>query len=539
MKRKHIILVTSILFLILVISSGLIIAHRTKTQIHEIFQLNQERKREGYYLSEFEWEMLGTAYYLDHGQYIKALSTLNTIHKKLTTTEGLLHIPTFSSDEEKLEFYLHLQNPKTGAFQMDDSFPLFTYIGNTANMIDFIEDVSKNAQTPFRLKYPLTFLDDIHTPEKLRELLDDISRVGWIGAQFKTPYVCLAELQALIEQAERLDLYAFSPEWKQTFYQWCYDNQDEETGLWGARSRRTNTLLHGGSLDDSEKIIKLFIDHDGNEIHPEFPLKYRDTMFATALEKLSVPMPDDLDELHEWILIKDRGIRFLTRYLWNNATVHEKEATRKLLEEFVKIRFEQYYIKNEGAFSLYPHAEHADLDGTGEALGMYKYTGALSREKQQRLWGDPQHNVLDLGTYEVSEMTEDDFAVITKYSDMNSLRFYAIDPTSHHLDEHVEGVFYPRETSVLDIVDVLPKLEEWVKTTPQNMGNWMTKENILQNFLADIHIEPVPVSQEMPLEQANEILQRHCKLVIIGFDVLQIPRYKMTRTCAIRYNQEQ
>ncbi len=79
------------------------------------------------------------------------------------------------------------------------------------------------------------------------------------------------------------------------------------------------------------------------------------------------------------------------------------------MEEFMKIRFENYYIENEGAFSLYPHADHADLDGTGEAIGMYKYLGVLSSEKQRILWGDPEENITDLGTYEVSELKENDF----------------------------------------------------------------------------------------------------------------------------------
>jgi hypothetical protein len=340
----------------------------------------------------------------------------------------------------------------------------------------------------------------------------------------------IGELGSLVQEAECLGLYSFSPEWKQTYLQWCYDNQDEETGLWGARSRRDNTLLHGGDVVDSEKMISKFIDSDGNEIYPEFPLRYRENMFATVLEKLSGPMPDDLDELHDWILTNNRGIRFLTRYLWKNATVEEKDATRARLEEFVKIRFEFFYLNDEGAFSLYPHAAHADLDGTGEALSMlYKDTGALSEEKHHRLWGDPKEYVIDLGTYEISDITKEDFALITPYSEINSLRFYASDPNSQYLED-VKGVFYPKETSVLDIVDVVPKVEKWVKTTSQNMGNWVTKESILQNLLAVRHIKAVPVSYDMPLELANAMLHRHSLLVVIGFDMLQVPRYKIVYT---------
>ena len=113
---------------------------------------------------------------------------------------------------------------------------------------------------------------------------------------------------------------------KQAFLQWCYNNQDQATGLWGPRSRGSYTLLNGGDITDSEKMIKLFLDYTGAEIYPEFPLRYREVMFASALKKLSRPMPDDLDELHDWILSQDRGLRFLTRYLWNNASQAEKKA---------------------------------------------------------------------------------------------------------------------------------------------------------------------------------------------------------------------
>ena len=134
---KKTILLTISVFVILFILSGMTLAIRTKTQVKEIFKLNEERKSEGYYVSEFEFQMLAAIYYLDHRDYIKALSTLNTIHKQFKTTERLIKIPEFSNKKEQLEFYKTLQNPRTGAFMRDDSYPLFTYIGVTANMIAY------------------------------------------------------------------------------------------------------------------------------------------------------------------------------------------------------------------------------------------------------------------------------------------------------------------------------------------------------------------------------------------------------------------
>ena len=524
MKYKKIISITFLVVLALFIGTGILMTIQVKTKLKEIFKMNEVLKSEGYYLSEFEFKMLAQAYYLDHGQFVKALSDIGKIHRQLTKKENLIKIPEFSDNKEKLEFYINLQNPVTGAF-LEGSYPVFAYFGVTSNMIHYIEDLSKTAEEPFKLKYPLRFLDEINTPEKLINLLDDLSKVGWIGARFKTPYVSIGELWSLAEDAERLNIYSFSPQWKRAYIQWCYDNQDEETGLWGSRLRRSGKLLDGGSLTDSEKIISKFIDSNGNEIYPDFPLKHRDKIFSTALGRLSRPMPENMDDLHEWILDRDRGTRFLTRYLWKNASVENKESAKRLMEEFMKIRFENYYIENEGAFSLYPHADHADLDGTGEAIGMYKYLGVLSSEKQRILWGDPEENITDLGTYEVSELKENDLALISGDPVINSIRFYRTVPVNDYI-EPAEGVYYPSGTSVPDVTDVLPKIEKWVKETPQNMGNWVTKENLLNN-LADIEIKSIPVMKELPLKYANEILQNNSALVMVGFDLLQVPRCKI------------
>lgn len=531
MSRKRIIAVISVLVVIFLFGSGIAIKNNVKMKVREIFKLNGELKSEGYYMAEFEFKMLGVAYYLDKGQYITAYSRLNQIHKQLTTREGLIKVPEFSDKKEKLKFYLNLQNPRTGAF-MDDSYPLFTYIGTTLNVAAYVNRLAQEAGEPFQLKYPLKFLDEINTPEKLKTFLDDLSTVGWIGAKFRTPYVEAAELAESIYypgDMARYNLYAFSPEWKQALLRWFYDNQDSKTGYWGARLRSSEELLESGDLVSTEKIIKLFVDNKGNNLHGEFPLRNKDEMFATTLQKLAEPIPADLDELHDWILRRDRGIRFLTRYLWSSASPDNKNSARKLMEDFVRIRFEKFYIEREGAFSLYPGAEHADLDGTGEGLGMFDNIGALSSEKQELLWGPPDKNITDLGIHEVSELKESDFTPIKNSQGINSIRLYRTDPGPGNYTSDVICVNYPKETPVLDVMDLVPKATRWVNTTSQNMGNWVTKEDILHTELAGINIQPVPVLKgNLPLNLANEELQKNRELTVIGFDMLQIPRYKMT-----------
>jgi hypothetical protein len=520
------ILFSSILgvFLVFIVSVGGF-SYLTFNKVNETFRLNAQLKKEGYYLSEFEFELLGAAYSLDHGQYLKGLAGLDRIHEKMKTGQGLVKIPDFSGPEEKLDFYLDLQNPKTGAFYSNDSDHPFAYIGVTANMIEFIEDLSKQADRPFHLKYPLRFLDQINTPEKLNPFLDDVSRVGWIGAKFKPPFVCIIELRDLIEQGDRLGTYSFSSEFKHAFLQWFYDNQHPDTGLWGPRDLNSGELIDGGDVGDSGKVIKMFVDRQGNDIHPEFPLRYVNKIFASSLEKLTAPMPNDMDELHRWILDKDRGFRFLTRYLWQKASVDDKEAARKLIEDFIRIRFDKYYVAKEGAFSLYPDTGHADLDGTGEAIGMYGYIGALSTEEQMRLWGESAETIVDLGRHRVSEIGETEIGQVSNHPEVNSVRLYGADPEDDFLG-NVEAVLYPGDSKVLDLADLLPRLEEWLATTPQNMGNWVTKDRIFHR-LASIDIRPVPVFRENLVKHANEIYRNNSELVLIGLDELQVPRVRI------------
>lgn len=524
MKTKKALPLTILIVIALFAVSGILIISRFQKQLNEIFKMNATLKKEGYYLSEFECQLLGIAYYLDHGNYKKAGTELNNIHSQLTDREGLVKVDEFSDDREKLDIYLHMQRSSTGAF-MNESYPLFTYFGPTSNMILYIEDLYNNTGEPFRLLYPLKFLDEINTPEKLVVLLDDLSKSGWIGSRFKTPFVEIGELWTLAMDAERLGLYTFTSEWKKAYFQWCYDHQDEETGLWGSRNRRTGKMLNGGNLTDSEKIISKFIDSDGNEIHPEFPLKHGDKIFRTALDKLSEPMPEKLDKLHEWILDNDRGNRFLLRYLWKNASSGEKVAAKKKFEEFIKIRFENYYNETEGAFSLYPHSEHSDLDGTGEAVGMYKYLGALSYEKRNLIWGDPDKIITDLGSHAISELKESDLAMIAGKPGVNSIRLYNTQPADDFI-ENTTGVYYPGETKVPDLADLLPKIENWVRETPQNMGNWVTKENLF-NTLASVKFNTIPVFNGLSLKGANEILDNNSELFLVGIDLLQVPRYKI------------
>jgi len=506
------------------------VAYKTKSKVEDAFALNEQRKAEGYDLSWFEFQGLAALYRLDHGDILEGLSVIDRLHGKLSTTEGLARIPEFTDAKQTLEFYRNLQHPVTGAFYPDVRDPLFAYVGVTANMINLIKDLSGKADEPFRLKYPLRFLNRIDTPETLRAFLDDASTVGWVGAETKPPFVAAIEVMDLLEQSEELGIYAFSDAWKQAFYQWFIDNQDPETGLWGARMRGSGKIIGGGGLEESEKVIKLFVDNRGNDRIFGFPLPNKDRIFASVLDRLDPPMPDDPMRRHEWILIKDRGIRTLTRHLWKDASPAHRDAAKRLIEDFIALRFERYFVEPDGAFSLYPDAGHADLDGTGEALGMFKYIGALSPRMQTRLWGAPGETIADLGRIGTARIDRDVLSLVLDHPAVNSVRFYAADPGAALLTG-VAGVHYPRGRTVLDTADLLPRVLRWAETTEQRMGNWVGKDLVLQRAG---FIEPgeIPVFGGDVAERADAILKRGGILAAVGFDVLQVPRVKVVYTCA-------
>ena len=508
------------------------LAAHISSLIPALFKLNKQCQEEGYYMAEFEFKMLGFAYQLDQGRYVAAISGIRRLHQQLRSRQGLTKVPRFNDKRKELEFYLALQNPRTGAF-MDDSFPYCTYDSPTQNVLEHLEALAKATAQPLRLKYPLKYLDDINTPPQLTAFLDDVSNVGWLASRFpQTSFVFARELLAYCKEDNvlvRNNLYTFSPEWEQAMLQWFHACQDPETGFWGPKSRGSGKLWKL-DLDNTASIVKAFVDNDGNDIHPAFPLRYKSPMFASVLKVMSEPLPGegDLGEWHEWALKMGKGTYLLTRYLWKDAPEEHRTAAANSIEQYLRIKFDKYFIPKEGAFSYYPGSQHATLDGTSGGIGVFFDLGAFSAERQRRLWGGPEKTCADLGQRGVSKLTERDFAPIMDRGNVNSVRFYPRVPGAEDYAAGATGVFYPRPAPVLDIVELVPRIRTWLETTSQSMGNWVSREE-LSNRLSRTGIGPVPVWRgEIPLAQLNQVLKENQALAVIGFDALQVPRCRIT-----------
>lgn len=539
MQRRKWIALAGVILIALVMGVGGLKALQTKNKIKALFKMNKALQEENYYMAEFEFKMLGIAYCLDKGAYRKGFGLLDRLYAQLSAKKNLIKMPAFASKAEELDFYLSLQNPNTGAF-MDDAYPLCSYHGPTENVLLHLDALAKAIGQPLTLKYPLSYLDAINTPEKLVAFLDDVSTVGWLAARLpQTTFHNARDILSLARDplsydADRVNLvisenklYPFSAQWRRTLLQWFYDHQDPETGLWGPKSK--GGKLRKRDLNNTASIMKAFVDEDGNDIHAAFPLRHKAQLFQSILAELSaqpIPADDALHEWHEWQLRSLKGIRTLTRYLWKDASADHKARAATLIEDFVRVKYERFYIPAEGGFSFYPGGQHATLDGMG-GFSILKEIGAFSPAKQARLWGPPQKSIIDLGTLQRAELTAEDFKSIVRTEGLNSLRFYKTSPDYAHLTSGVAAVVYPKETAVLDIMELTEKVKLWIDTTPQTMGNWKSKAEVRES-LASIEMESAPVYKEViPVEGANRILRAEDRLVVIGFDTLQVPRVQM------------
>ncbi len=500
----------------------------TKNKIKELFRMNKTLQLEGYYTAEFEFKMLGIAYYLSKGKFIQAEKKLNQLHNQLKTKNGLIKIPSFKNKSEELQFYLNLQNEKTGAF-MDDSYPYCTYTGPTGNIIAHIHSLAEETGQPLKLKYPLKYIDKINTPEKLTAYFNDVATVSWIAARLpQTSFHFTRDILSLFLEENDVtehNLYSISPEFKHAMIKWFYDWQDSETGLWGPKS--SSGKLRKKDTMNTASIIKVFINTEGNNIYEEFPLRYKNEMCNSFLDEAfnEIPQDNEPDEWHEWNLKIPKTIRTFTRYFWNDISIETKNRSIELMKFYVEILFAKFYVYEEGAFTNFPNGQHAVLDAGG--ISFFQDIGAFPGERQKKLWGNPESMIKDFGICRINSLSGKDFELIFSCTDVNSIRIYQSNPVSDRLTSGVSAITYPKAKKVLDIMELTPRMMHWLSVTDQSMGNWVSKQTLI-NDLNRLQTDAVPVYENgIPEREANRLLNKNGKLVLIAFDILQRPRYRI------------
>jgi len=283
-------------------------------------------------------------------------------------------------------------------------------------------------------------------------------------------------------------------------------------------------------LHNTGSIVKAFVRQGGTDIYPQYPLRYRDRIFANTLMALTEQPPGDagLQEWHGWTLKRWKGVMLLTRYLWKDASIENRLQAKKIFEEYVKSLFKIYYIPEQGAFSYYPDSKKATLDGTGNGISSLELVGAFSPKKQRRLWGSPEKTCSDLGKLRVNEPTGKDLDTIRTTKDVNSWRIYTVKPDSDNYTKNVAGIIYPKTNSIPDIMELVPKLKTWISSTSQSMGNWVSREKILRDLSVNMTKRVPVIKGDISIELLDTHLKKNKTVTLIGFDVLQVPRYTVT-----------
>lgn len=494
--------------------------------IPDLFRLNKERQEQGYYMAEFEFKMVGLAHLLDQGHYLEAAEKLRKLHHQMETKEGLIHVPKFATPEQEMDFYLSLQNPRTGAF-MDDEYPYCTYEGPTGNVLEHLEELAARSGKPIQLKYPLRFLDRIAAPESLRTYLDEIGNIGWLAS--KLPETTFHMARDLLHYAgdhgvaERNSLYRFSPQWKNALRQWFLDNQDPESGFWGPRFRG-NGRLAKVDLHNTGTILGAFVDEEGMDRDTGFQVGHRDRMIQTTLRIMGETPPElsDLEEWHGWNLRQSKGVQLLSRYLWKDASAEQKEQARERFERLIRVRIATLWIPTEGAFAYYPDSRHATLDGTGNALSAFDDMGSWSIRKRTRVWGSPESTIHDLGVVRTTRPGPIDLTPLEGFPRLNSVRFHA---GAHSIPDSTGtvSVFYFKETPIPDFLEIAPSIGVWLDSTSQGMGNWVNRNEAWSRWRRAPHLSGSVYHDGVPWEELGRGLTDSGTVELIGYDALQVP----------------
>jgi hypothetical protein len=124
---------------------------------------------------------------------------------------------------------------------------------------------------------------------------------------------------------------------------------------------------------------------------------------------------------------------------------------------------------------------------------------------------------------------DEDLSLIASSKSVYSLRVYKSTPVYENLTSGVLAVIYPRKPLVLDVVDLTPRVKLWADSTDQTMGNWVSKEGLIHD-LESIEIEAVPsyvYEDNILMESLNKNLKENKSLVVIGYDILQVPCCKI------------
>jgi len=100
-------------------------------------------------------------------------------------------------------------------------------------------------------------------------------------------------------------------------------------------------------------------------------------------------------------------------------------------------------------------------------------------------------------------------------------------PDNTNLTNNVWAVYYPDNSGVVDVTELVPNIIAWADSTSLSIGNW-TSIAEKKKELEKLNIKKPLILKEINIEEMNE---QPGELFCVGFDILQIPKFTVQFNC--------
>ena len=147
--------------------------------------------------------------------------------------------------------------------------------------------------------------------------------------------------------------------------------------------------------------------------------------------------------------------------------------------------------------------------------------GAFSYTKQKKLFGESIDSIPNHGNIKIENFKSFVKNILKSDMKINSFRFYKTKPDSTKLTENVWALYYPSNSCVLDVTELVPNLVEWADSTTLSIGNW-TSVAEKKGELDKLNIKKPIILLENNIENVLEVEEN---MYCVGFDLLQIPKF--------------
>ena len=123
--------------------------------------------------------------------------------------------------------------------------------------------------------------------------------------------------------------------------------------------------------------------------------------------------------------------------------------------------------------------------------------GAFSYEKQKKLFGEAADSVRNLGLISIEDLKPFLQKIPESDPEIHSIRFYKTKPDIAKLTSNVWAVYYPDNSGILDVTELVPNLIAWADSTSLSIGNWTSVTEIKRELMELNIIKPIIVHENL------------------------------------------